>query len=77
MPKLPSAGEPHAEALASDRIARVGYDSSPIAVEGFASSSAGLLRAVTPAVTCVRGRAAGMTEQGARKLCKRSGLEET
>jgi hypothetical protein len=30
-----------------------------MAVEGFASFAAGLFRAVTQAVTCVRGRAAG------------------
>jgi len=48
-----------------------------MAVEGFATFSAGLFRAATAAVTCVRGRAAGMTEQGARKLCKPLGLEET
>ena len=41
-----------------------------MAVEGFASFAAGLLRVATQAVTCVRGHAARMTEQGARKLCK-------
>ena len=48
-----------------------------MALEGLASFAVGLFRAATPAVTCVRGRAAGMTEQGARKLCKPLGLEET
>lgn len=48
-----------------------------MAVEGFPSFAAGLFQAAIKAVTCVRGRAAGMTEQGARKLCKPLGLEET
>jgi len=48
-----------------------------MAVEGLASFAVGLFRAATQAVTCVRGRAAGMTEEGVRKLCKPLGLEKT
>lgn len=48
-----------------------------MALEGLASFAVGLFQAATQAVTRVRGRAAGMTEQGARKLCKPLGLEET